>query len=89
MSAPLLAACLWVLAATVTAMLPYRRQFPPGIVLLLTAPLILVWIGVQHGALWALIGLAGFVSMFRRPFWYLGRRALGLPAARPGERDGR
>ena len=43
---PLLAACLWVLAAAGTAMLPYRRQFPPGIVLLVLAPAILVWIAL-------------------------------------------
>jgi len=87
MSAPLLAACLWVIAATVTAMLPYRRQFPPGIALLAAAPLLLIWIGREHGPWWALLGLAGFVSMFRRPLWHLGRKALGLAPARP--RDGR
>jgi hypothetical protein len=31
MSAALIAACLWAIAATVTAFLPMRLQFPPGI----------------------------------------------------------
>ena len=79
----LLAACLWVLAAAGTAMLPYRRQFPPGIVLLVLEPAILVWIGLAYGAVPALLGTLGFVSMFRRPLWFLSRRALGLSTPRP------
>jgi hypothetical protein len=78
----LLAACLWVLAAAGTAMLPYRRQFPPGIVLLILAPLLLIWIGIDHGVVVAALGTLGFVSMFRNPLIYLGRHALGLPARR-------
>ncbi|MFN0116221.1 MAG: DUF2484 family protein [Paracoccaceae bacterium] len=87
LSWPLFAACLWVLAAAGTAMLPYRRQFPPGIVLLILAPLILIWIGAAHGIVPALLGTLGFVSMFRRPLWFLSRRALGLPAPRPPGAD--
>ena len=34
MAAPLILACLWVLAATVVAFLPMRRQFAPGLALL-------------------------------------------------------
>ena len=76
MTASLLLACLWALAATITAMLPYRRQFPPGIVLLVLAPVLLIWIGIDHGPWVALAALAGFVSMFRRPLAHLARRAL-------------
>lgn len=78
MSGALLLGCLWVVAAAVTAMLPYQRQFPPGITLLIAAPLILVWIGWVHGWLWLGIGALAVGSMFRRPLWYLGRKALGL-----------
>ena len=74
---PLLAAAVWALAATFTAFLPMRMQFPPGIFLLLIAPVILIWIGVAVGLLWALLGLAGFVSMFRKPLIYFGRKAMG------------
>ncbi len=73
------AACLWVLIATVTALLPMRRQFPLGLVLLILAPAILIGIGVQHGAWFALAATLGFLSMFRKPLMYLGRKALGLP----------
>ncbi len=85
MSPALIAACVWVLAATVTAFLPMRLQFPPGIVLLILAPVLLIWIGIDHGLWPALAAAVGFVSMFRRPLWYFGRRALGHPPPpRPG-----
>ena len=74
MSSSLLAACLWALAATITAFLPMRRQFPPGIALLILAPVLIVWIGATHGIWLAALGLAGFVSMFRRPLAYYARR---------------
>lgn len=77
MSAPLIAAALWVIAASVVAFLPMRLQFAPGLVLLVAAPLLIVWIGTVHGWLWAVLGVGAFVSMFRRPLWYLARKAMG------------
>ncbi len=77
MSAPLIAAALWVIAASVVAFLPMRLQFAPGLVLLVAAPLLIVWIGIVHGWLWAVLGVGAFVSMFRRPLWYLARKAIG------------
>ena len=81
-STPLLLGCLWVVAAAVVAFLPYRWQFPPGIVLLLAAPVLIVWIGAAHGWFWALGGLVAFVSMFRNPLIHLARNVLrrGGPA---------
>ncbi len=77
MSPALIAAALWVIAASAVAFLPMRRQFAPGFVLLATAPVLIIWIGAVHGWIWSAIGLAAFISIFRRPLWYLGRRALG------------
>lgn len=77
------AAILWVLAATVTAFLPYRRQFPPGIALLVLAPVLIVWIGVEHGWLWTVPALLAFLSMFRNPLIYMTKRLLGRPVQRP------
>lgn len=87
MSPALTAAALWVLAATVTAFLPRARQFRPGVTLLVLAPPLLVWIGLSHGVLWALVGSAGFLSMFRHPLIYMFRKMLGLPAGPPAERQ--
>lgn len=84
MTLSLTLACLWVLAATVTALLPMRRQYVPGVTLLLLAPVLLVWIGMEHG-LWVALGcMLAVLSLFRHPLRYLGRKALGLPVASPG-----
>jgi hypothetical protein len=68
-----------VIAGAVTALLPMRAQMVPGMILILSAPVLLVWIGVTHGWLWVAVGLFAFLSMFRRPLNYFARKALGLP----------
>jgi hypothetical protein len=85
MSAAVIAGCLWVFAATVTAMLPMRRQMVPGTALLVAAPPLIVWIGAMHGWGWGAFGLFAFVSMFRNPLRYFLTRALGRPAELPPE----
>lgn len=85
MSTSLILGCVWVLAAAVTAMLPMRRQVVPGLALLAAAPVLLVWIGYQHGWLWLAAGLFAFLSMFRNPLLYFLRRATGRPAPLPRE----
>ena len=88
MSLPLILGCLWVIASAITAMLPMRRQYAPGIVLLVAAPFLLVFIGIEQGAFWALLGLLAFVSMFRNPLIYLTKKALGRPVdPPPGQED--
>lgn len=82
-----LACILWALAATATAMLPMRRQMLPGLTLLVAAPCLLGWIALAFSPWAALLALAGFLSMFRRPLLYLSRRALGLPVERPDRGD--
>lgn len=68
-------ACLWVLVATATALLPRRHQMIPGIALLVAAPVLVVWLGAVHGWGWAVVALLAFLSMFRRPLGALWRRA--------------
>ena len=77
MSTPLIIACLWVVAAAITAMQPMRRQYVPGIVLLLLAPVLMIWLSVAHGWWVGAIALLGFVSMFRNPLRYLLARLRG------------
>ncbi len=77
MSLSLILAALWVLAATIVAMLPMKHQYAPGIVLLIAAPFGIAYIGAQHGWIFAALGLAAFVSMFRNPLRYLYKRARG------------
>ncbi|MGB8811582.1 MAG: DUF2484 family protein [Paracoccaceae bacterium] len=85
MSMSLILGCVWVLAATATAFLPMRRQYPPGIALLIAAPPLLGYIGWQHGFWIAVLAVLGFASMFRNPLIYLVRKAMGKPAPRPEE----
>lgn len=75
--------CLWVLAASVVALLPMRLQYAPGLTLLLMAPVLIGLLAWDYGLLVACLAFAGFVSMFRNPLIYLGRKALGLPVRRP------
>jgi len=74
----------WVAAATVTALLPMRLQFAPGVTLLICAPLVIFYLGWENGVWIGVAALAGFVSMFRRPLYFLLRKAIGRPVARPG-----
>ncbi len=82
MSLSLILACVWVLASAVVAALPMRRQYVPGVALLMAAPVLIGVIFYEHGVLLGCAALFGFVSMFRRPLLYFGRKALGLPAER-------
>ena len=76
MSLSLVTGAVWVVLATIVAMLPMRFQWIPGLTLLLAAPAILAWIGMDHGWWWVGAGTFAFVSMFRKPLGYFARRAI-------------
>lgn len=67
----------WVLASAAVAFLPVRRQYVPGVVLLVAAPVLIVMIGGQYGWIYAALGLAAFISMFRNPLRYIAARLRG------------
>ncbi len=76
MSLSLVLSCLWVITASVVAMLPMRRQFAPGLILLLCAPALLVYLGYQHNSWVVLAAGIAILSMFRRPLIHLLRHLL-------------
>lgn len=89
MSPSLIAGCLWVLVATVTAMLPMRRQMAPGLLLLATAPLLILWIAASVAWWVGALALLAFLSMFRRPLgaligWAMGRERPRAPSGWEG-----
>lgn len=88
MSLSLTLACFWVLASALVAALPMRRQFLPGVTLLIAAPVLIGVIFYEHGTLLGFAALFGFVSMFRRPLLYFGRKALGMPVERHEPEEG-
>ncbi len=77
MSYSLIIAAIWVVLATVVALLPMRRQYGPGVVLLGLAPVLIIWVGVDFGWFYGVIALMGFVSMFRNPLRYIYARLRG------------
>lgn len=83
MSLPAWLAIAWVLIGTVTALLPMRLQYPPGITLLVAAPVLIIWLGAVHGWWLSSLALLAFGSMFRRPLAYLWARARGQRPERP------
>ncbi len=80
------AACTWVIVGAITAFLPMRYQMVPGGLLLLTAIPMVIWVGMENGWLWTAIALFAFLSMFRRPLFYLIAKARGQNPERPGRR---
>ena len=68
MTPSLIAACLWVVAATALAFLPIRRQILPGSLLGLAGLGLIVWIGYENGWIWSVVALLAFASLFRNGF---------------------
>jgi hypothetical protein len=73
----------WVFAATAVAFLPMRLQYVPGVALLIAAPVLIVWLGLDIGWIAAVGASAAFVSMFRRPLRYFWRKWRGLETEVP------
>jgi hypothetical protein len=57
MSLSLVLGAIYVICAAVVAMLPMRLQYWPAGIMLLAAPLLLGFIGYQHGWIWVALGL--------------------------------
>lgn len=74
MNASVLLACLWAIAATVTAMLPSRDHHWRAAYLLIAAGIpILGWVTYENGPWVGLIVLAAGASILRWPLIYLWR----------------
>lgn len=77
MSLALILGCLWILASAVTAMLPMRLQYAPGITLLVLAIPLLIFVGISHGWVWVALALFAVGSMYRNPLRYFWGRMRG------------
>ncbi|MEP4197432.1 MAG: DUF2484 family protein [Aliishimia sp.] len=67
----------WVFASAAVAMMPMKRQYVPGIALLLAAPILISVIWSKVGWIAAVAATAAFLSMFRNPLKYIWARARG------------
>ncbi|SEN93217.1 DUF2484 family protein [Palleronia pelagia] len=75
MSVALVLGCLWVVAASLVALLPSRRQRLPAGLLVLLAPGLLALLALAHGIWVTLASVAAVVSIFRRPLSGAARKA--------------
>ncbi|MCB2114794.1 MAG: DUF2484 family protein [Rhodobacteraceae bacterium] len=74
MSAPVIAACLWVVTATLIAMLPSKDyHWRAAYVLIAVGIPILGWVTLREGPWIGLLILAGGASILRWPVIYLVR----------------
>lgn len=74
MTAPLIAACLWLISANLIAMFPSRdHHWRAAYVLIAIGIPILGWLTYEAGALWGLAFLAASASILRWPLVYLWR----------------
>ncbi len=64
-----IAACLWAISANVIAMIPwgqpYRLHWNLARLLVLALPIMLYFVGLQHGLLWLLAALTVAVFQLR------------------------
>ena len=67
-------ACLWVIAAQVIALLPSRdRHWRAAYILIAVGLPILIYLWLENGILFALLGLIAGMSILRWPVFYLYR----------------
>lgn len=83
MSISLILAVIWVFGSTIVAFLPMRRQYLPGGALMFSAPLLILFIGYEHGWIWLVPALLAFASMYRNPLRYFWRKWRGLEQEAP------
>ena len=82
MTAPIVAACVWVVAATAVAFLPMRVQRILGLPLAAAALALIIWLSRAVSPWIGVAALAAFVSMFRKPLIYFAKRLLRKGPAR-------
>ena len=74
----LLWACIiWVFYPVAFAMLPMLLQYIPAVILLIAAPIMTVWIGIQLNVWVSIVAVFAFGSMFRNPLRYLWTKLRG------------
>lgn len=82
----LLWACIiWVFYSFACAMLPMRLQYIPAVILLIAAPILTVWIGIQLNVWVSIVAVFAFGLMFRNPLRYLWAKLRGQNLKLPPE----
>jgi len=85
----LLRACIiWVFYSVACAILPMRLQNIPAVILLIAAPIMTVWIGIQLNVWVSIVAVFAFGSMFRNPLRNLWAKLRGQNLKLPPELSG-
>ena len=79
MSMTMALAVIWVIAATIVAVMPLHHQFRPGSLLLAASPPMLVMLALDFGLLVGMMACCAFVSMFRHPLRYFWSKLRATP----------
>ena len=66
-------------------MLPIHRQYTLGIILLIAAPILIIWIGIAVSPWIAIAAIVAFVSMFRNPLRFIVAKLRGQNPKLPSE----
>lgn len=82
MTASVVLGCLWVVVASMIAMLPQRAHWPGAAVLIALGIPLLGWITWQNGALIGTLALIAGASILRWPVLYLFRWIAGKSGRR-------
>ena len=82
----LIAACLWAISANIIAIIPwgqpYRLHWNLARLLVLALPIVLYFIGAQHGLIWQLAALTVAVFQLRLMLRHMLNEALAKWRAR-------
>lgn len=74
----LLWACIiWVFYSVAFAMLPMLLQYIPAAILLIAAPIMTLWLGIQLNVWVSIVAVFAFGSMFRNLLRYLWEKLRG------------
>ena len=79
----LLLCVAWAFASAIVALLPMKKQYVPGIILLIVAPVLIVWVAIEFSWWGGALALMAFISMFRHPLRYFYYRFTGRPVKLP------
>ena len=74
-----IAACIWAISANVIAIVPghppYRLHWSLARVLVLAFPVVIYFVGLQHGVVWQFAALAVAVFQLRLMLRHMARQA--------------
>lgn len=77
MTGSVISAAIWVVVASIIALLPWKIHWRAAVFLLIPTIIVIIpWLFIQNGVLIGLLFLAGFCSILRWPLYYLTKNTI-------------